>query len=185
MINEIEKSTREHMEKTLEALGNEFLTVRTGRASAAILDRVMVDYYGTSVPVTQIAGVKSPDAHLLVIEPWDKGALGPIEHAIQAANLGISPSNDGMVIRLPFPAPTEERRLDLVKQCKQMAEEARIAIRNIRRDANSKIEAAKKDSEISEDDMHRGEDSIQKITDSYVEKIDEALKAKEAEVMEV
>jgi ribosome recycling factor len=182
---DILNDARAHMDKTVKALAHEFSTVRTGRASGAVLDDIKIDYYGTPTPISQIAGIKSPEAHLLVIEPWDKTALKAIEHAIQASDLGITPSNDGNVIRLPFPPLTEERRKDLVKQCKHYAEEARVGVRQVRRDANGKLERAQKDSEISEDDLRRAEAETQKITDAHIAEIDEALKRKEAEVMEV
>jgi ribosome recycling factor len=183
--NEIMNDARAHMDKTVKALAHEFSTVRTGRASGAVLDDIKVDYYGTPTPVSQIAGVKSPEPHLLVIEPWDKSALKAIEHAIQASDLGITPSNDGSVIRLPFPPLTEERRKELVKQCSKYAEEARIGVRNIRRDANAKLAREQKEGEISEDDLRRSEAETQKLTDTHIAQIDEALKRKEAEVMEV
>jgi ribosome recycling factor len=183
--SEIMNDTRAHMDKTVKALAHEFTKVRTGRASAAVLEGIQIDYYGTLTPVTQLAGVKTPEAQMLVIEPWDKTALTAIEKAIQSSDLGITPSNDGSVIRLPFPALTEERRKDLVKQCKHYAEESRVAIRNLRRDANTRLVKAEKDSEISEDDLRRAESEIQKITDSHIHDIDETLKRKEAEVMEV
>jgi ribosome recycling factor len=182
---EIMNDARAHMDKTVKALAHEFSTVRTGRASGAVLDDIKVDYYGTPTPISQIAGIKSPEPHMLVVEPWDKSALKAIEHAIQASDLGITPSNDGSVIRLPFPPLTEERRKDLVKQCRHYAEEARVGVRNIRRDANGKLTRAEKDAEISEDDLRRAEADIQKLTDSHIAQIDEALKRKEAEVMEV
>jgi ribosome recycling factor len=182
---EIMNDARAHMEKSVKALAHEFTTVRTGRASAAVLEGILIDYYGTPTPITQLAGVKTPEAQMLVIEPWDKTALKTIEKAIQNSDLGITPSNDGSVIRLPFPQLTEERRKDLVKQCKHYAEEARIAVRNIRRDANSRLVKAEKDSEISEDDLRRAEAEVQKLTDSHIHDIDETLKRKEAEVMEV
>ena len=182
---EIMNDTRAHMDKTVKALAHEFSTVRTGRASGAVLDDIKVDYYGTPTPISQIAGIKSPEPHMLVVEPWDKSALKSIEHAIQASDLGITPSNDGSMIRLPFPPLTEERRKDLVKQCRHYAEEARVGVRNVRRDANTKLVRAEKDAEISEDDLRRAESEIQKLTDSHIAQIDEALKRKEAEVMEV
>jgi len=182
---EVMSDARAHMEKTVKALAHEFSTVRTGRATGAVLDDIKIDYYGTSTPISQIAGIKTPEPHMLIVEPWDKTALKAIEHAIQASDLGITPSNDGMLIRLPFPPLTEERRKDLVKQCKHYAEEARVAVRNIRRDANAKLTRAEKDAELSEDDLRRAEGEIQKLTDSYIAQIDEALKRKEAEVMEV
>jgi len=182
---DILNDARAHMDKTAKALAHEFSTVRTGRASGAVLDDIKVDYYGTPTPISQIAGIKSPEPHMLVIEPWDKSALKSIEHAIQASDLGITPSNDGMLIRLPFPQLTEERRKELVKVCKQYAEEARVGVRNIRRDANAKLARAEKDAEISEDDLRRAEAETQKLTDSHIQMIDDALKRKEAEVMEV
>lgn len=174
-----------HMSKTVKALGHEFTTVRTGRASGAILESISIDYYGTPTPVANLAGIKTPEPQLLVIEPWDKTALKAIEQAIQASDLGITPSNDGNVIRLPFPPLTEERRRDLVKLCKGYAEEAKIAVRNIRREANTKLERAEKAAEISEDDLRRAEVEIQKLTDNHIKDIDEAFKRKEAEIMEV
>jgi ribosome recycling factor len=174
-----------HMDKTVKALAHEFSSVRTGRASGAVLEGIKIDYYGTPTPISQIAGIKSPEPQTLIIEPWDKTALKAIEHAIMASDLGITPSNDGSMIRLPFPPLTEERRKELVKQCKHYAEEGKVAVRNIRRDANGKLERAQKDSEISEDDLRRAEVEIQKLTDAHVKEIDEALKRKEAEIMEV
>jgi ribosome recycling factor len=184
-VDEIIMQHGEQMDKSVENLHHEFAAVRTGRASAVMLERIMVDYYGTPTPVTQLAGVKSPEAHLLVVEPWDKSVLKDIEKAILGSDLGITPSNDGSIIRLPFPPPTEERRKELVKQCKQLAEEAKIAIRGIRRDANTKLERLMKDEDLSKDDEHRAEEQIQKLTDAHVLKIEESLKLKEAEVMEV
>ena len=185
MVNDILMQAEDRMQKVLASLGDNFASVRTGRANAMILDRIKVDYYGVPTPVNQMAGIKTPDAHLLVIEPWDKGVLGAIEQAILASDLGVTPSNDGSVIRLPFPALTEERRRDLVKQCKGYAEEARVAVRNARRDANSAIERSAKDDGLPEDDERRAETEIQKLTDRYVGLVDEAFKKKEAEVMEI
>jgi len=185
MIDEIMMQAEERMDKAVSSLGDNFASVRTGRANAMILDRIKVDYYGVSTPINQMAAVKTPDAHMLVIEPWDKSSLTPIEQAIQASDLGVSPSNDGAVIRLPFPALTEERRRELVKQCKTYAEEARVAVRNARRDANTAIEKLQKDSEISEDDAKRAEAECQKLTDRYVAEIESTFKKKEDEVMEI
>lgn len=182
---EILAFAREHMDKSLGSLAHEFSTVRTGRATGAVLENIKVDYYGTPTPITQMAGIKSPEPQMLVIEPWDKSVLSVMEKAIQASDLGITPSNDGSVIRLPFPPLTEERRKELVKNCKHYAEEAKVAVRNIRREANAKLERAEKAAEISEDDMRRAEAEIQKITDDHVKGIDDALKRKEAEIMEV
>ena len=183
--DEIMMTAEERMQNALDALGTSFGSVRTGRANAKVLDRIMVEYYGAMTPINQIAGVKSPDARLLVIEPWDKGALKPIEKAIQESDLGVTPNNDGAVIRLPFPELTEERRRELAKQCKTYAEEARVAVRNARRDANAALGKAEKAGEITEDDLRGGEADVQKLTDKYIAKIDDAFKAKESELMEV
>ena len=185
MIDEIMLETEEKMQRALGGLHNAFGTVRTGRANAMILDRIKVDYYGVPTPINQMAGVKTPDAHLLVIEPWDKGVLGAIEHAILESDLGVTPNNDGSVIRLPFPALTEDRRRDLVKQCKEYAEEARVAVRNARRDGNSHVAKCVKEDNLPEDEQRRAEAEIQKLTDKYVAEVDAAFKKKEAEVMEI
>ena len=185
MIDEIMLETEEKMQRAVNGLHNAFGTVRTGRANAMVLDRIKVDYYGVPTPVNQMAGVKTPEAHLLVIEPWDKGMLRAIEHAILESDLGVTPNNDGSVIRLPFPSLTEERRRDLVKQCKTYAEEARVAVRNARRDANTAIEKAVKNDNLPEDESKRAEAEIQKLTDKYVAEVDAVFKKKEAEVMEI
>lgn len=185
MIDDIMLQAEERMQKALNSLSDAFASVRTGRANAMLLDRVKVDYYGVPTPVNQMAGIKTPDAHMLVIEPWDKGVLGAIEHAIQQSDLGVTPSNDGSVIRLPFPALTEERRRELVKQCKGYAEEARVAVRKARQDANSAIDRCVKEESLPEDDQRRAETEIQKLTDKYVAEVDELFKKKEAEVMEI
>lgn len=185
MTDEILMTAEERMEKALVSLHDVFATVRTGRANAMVLDRIKVDYYGVPTPINQMAGVKTPDAHLLVIEPWDKGVLRAIEHAIQESDLGVTPSNDGSVIRLPFPALTEERRRELVKQCKTFAEECRVAVRNARRDANAAVEKAIKNDNLPEDEAKRAEAEIQKITDKYIADVDASFKKKEAEVMEI
>ena len=171
-----------NMGKCLETLKANFARVRTGRANAQILAPIMVDYYGQPTPITQLAGIKVPEASMLVVEPWDKSALRAIEKAIESSDLGITPSNDGTSIRLPFPKPTEERRKELVKECKELAEEARVSVRNVRRDVNGKIE---RDEELSDDEQSREKKAVQKITDSYVAKIEELLKTKSAEVMEI
>ena len=171
-----------NMGKCLDTLKANFARVRTGRANAQILAPIMVDYYGQPTPITQLAGIKVPEASMLVVEPWDKSALRAIEKAIESSDLGITPSNDGVSIRLPFPKPTEERRKELVKECKEIAEEARVAVRNVRRDVNGKIE---RDEALSDDEQSREKKAVQKITDSYVAKIDELLKTKSAEVMEI
>ena len=184
-IDDIKAQAEERMGKALSALHDNFSSVRTGRANAMALDRIKVDYYGVPTPVNQMAGVKTPDAHMLVIEPWDKTTLKAIEKAILESDLGVTPSNDGTVIRLPFPALTEERRRELVKQCKAYSEEARVAIRNIRRDANSAVEKCIKEDSLPEDEQRRAEGAIQKITDKFIAEVDESFKKKEAEVMEV
>ena len=173
---------KQHMDKCLEALQANFSRVRTGRANPHILDPIKVDYYGVATPITQVAAVKTPEAHMLMVEPWDKALLNAIVKAISASDLGITPSSDGTVVRLPFPAPTEERRRELVKECRELAEQAKVAIRNIRRDANNKLD---RDEELTEDEVRREQAKVQKHTDTYVAKIDEMLKAKEAEVMEI
>ena len=171
-----------NMGKCLDALKANFARVRTGRANAQILAPIMVDYYGQPTPITQLAGIKVPEASMLVVEPWDKSALRAIEKAIESSDLGITPSNDGVSIRLPFPKPTEERRREPVKECKELAEEARVSVRNVRRDVNGKIE---RDEELSDDEQSREKKAVQKVTDSYVAKIDELLKVKSSEVMEI
>ena len=181
-MSEITDYAKSHMEKCLKALQDNFSRVRTGRANPHVLDDIMVDYYGQKTPVTQLAGVKVPEAAMLVVEPWDKSSLRSIEKAIEASDLGITPGNDGVSIRLPFPKPTEERRKELVKDCNKYAEEARVAIRNARRDA---IHAAEKDEELSEDDVNREKKQIQKVTDEFVAKVDSMLKEKTSEVMEI
>ena len=185
MIEEIKKHTEEKMEKAIHALNSNFASVRTGRANAMVLDRIRVDYYGEPTPINQLAAVKTPDAHLLTIEPWDKGILRSIEHAILASDLGVTPSNDGSIIRLPFPELTGERRQELAKQCKGYAEEARVAIRNIRREANNEIAKTVKSENLPEDDQHYGESEIQKLTDKYIAEVDALYKKKEAEVTTV
>ena len=185
MVDDIMLQTEERMQGALHALGSNFAGVRTGRANAMVLDRIKVDYYGVPTPVNQMAGIKTPDAHLVVIEPWDKGVLGAIEHAILESDLGVTPSNDGSVIRLPFPTLTEERRRDLVKQCKAYAEEARVAVRRARQEANAAIERSVKEDNLPEDDERRAQAAVQKLTDKYVAEVDEAFKKKEAEVMEI
>ena len=185
MVDDIMLQAEERMQGALHSLASNFSSVRTGRANAMVLDRIRVDYYGVPTPVNQMAGIKTPDAHMLVIEPWDKGVLGAIEQAILASDLGVTPSNDGSVIRLPFPTLTEERRRDLVKQCKGYAEEARVAVRKARQEANAAIERSVKEDSLPEDDERRAQAEVQKLTDKYVAEIDEAFKKKEAEVMEI
>ncbi len=175
-------NANDKMEKCLHTLQEQFTRVRTGRANPHILDRIQVDYYGQATPITQLAAVKVPEASMLVVEPWDKSILNAIEKAIAGSDLGITPTNDGHMLRLPFPAPTEERRKELVKECRSLAEGSRVAIRNVRRDANSKID---RDEDLSEDDKRHEQSLIQKLTDSYIAQVEDKLKAKTAEIMEI
>lgn len=186
MVNDILAQAEERMKKVLASLGENFASVRTGRANAMVLDRIRVDYYGAPTPVNQLAGIKSPDAHMLVIEPWDKSSLKAIEHAIQESD----PGRDPVQRRLGHPpcrspALTEERRRELVKQCKGYTEEARVAVRTARRDANAAVEKSVKQDSLPEDEQRRAEAEIQKLTDKYIAEVDEAFKKKEAEVMEI
>jgi len=185
MIDQLQKTTEERMHKTVEATRSELATLRTGKASPALLDVVKVDYYGSSVPLKQVANVTAPEARLLVIQPWDKNLLHEIEKAILKSELGITPTNDGQVIRLPIPPLTEERRKDLVKLAHKIAENGRVAVRNIRRDAIEKLKKAEKDHQIPEDDSKRAQEKVQQTTDKYIKQIDEILHKKEQEIMEV
>lgn len=175
-------AAEERMMKSIDSLEYNFGRVRTGRANPRILDAIKVDYYGQPTPITQLAGVKVPEASMLLIEPWDKTALNNIEKAIRQSDLGITPSNDGRTIRLPFPQPTEERRRELARDCKTYAEECRISIRNARKDANRAID---RDEELSEDMQNSEKKKVQKLTDTYVGMVDDMLKQKTAEVMEI
>ena len=179
------KEIEAKMEKSINSLVNEFATVRAGRANPAILDSVKVEYYGTPTPITQMASVSVPEAHMIVIQPWDMNALKDIEKAINMSDLGINPNNDGKVIRLNFPPLTEERRKELVKDIKKMAESGKVAIRNIRRDGMDIFKAMKKNNEITEDDVKSAEKDVQDLTDKYVKKVDVLLDAKEKELMAI
>jgi len=185
MIDDLLSGASERMTKSVEATRNEFGSVRTGRASPALLDRVSVDYYGTSTPLTQLASVSAPEARLLTVEPYDPSALGDIERAIMNADLGITPGNDGNLIRISIPELTEERRKEMVKQARGIAEEGRIAIRNVRRDVMHDLRAMKEAGDVGSDDEHRGEESLQKLTDEHIKVLDEYLSRKEAEILEV
>ncbi len=185
MRKEVLSTTKENMNKTMEHVRHEFATIRTGRASTSLLDGISVDYYGSSVPLNQIANISVPEGRLLLITPYDKGTLGSIEKAILKSDLGLTPNNDGKLIRIPIPELTEERRKDLVKVVRRLAEDSRISIRNIRRDAKDRVKKGEKNGEISEDDSHRIMNEVQKVTDEFVGKIDEVLKAKEEEIMEI
>ncbi len=179
------KEYTSRMDKTLEVLGQQFAAVRAGRANAAVLDRITVEYYGVDTPLNQIGTIASPDPRTLTIQPWDTTLLKSIEKAIQASDLGINPQNDGRVIRLAFPQLTEERRKDLTKQVKKYGEEGKVAIRNIRRDAIERYKADKKKSVITEDDLKRIEKELQDITDKYIKDIDALCAKKEKELMEI
>lgn len=184
-MNELIKKTEERMDKTINALTREFGTVRAGRANPSVLDKVTVDYYGVATPIQQIATVSVPEARVLQIQPWDTTTLKLIEKAIQTSDIGINPNNDGRVIRLAFPPLTEERRKDLVKEIKKMAEDSKVAVRSVRRDAIEKLKALKKDNQITEDDQANGEKKIQTLTDKFCAEIDTLQAAKEKEILEI
>lgn len=184
-MEQVISDAESRMKKSLAAMEEEFDTIRTGRASAALFEKIKVEYYGNPTPLNQVASISIPESRLVVIQPWDKGLLNEIEKAIQKSELSLNPNNDGKVIRINIPPLTEERRKEYVKVAKNMAEQARVAIRNIRRDANDELKKQQKASDISEDDAKRGEDEIQKLTDSYVEKINQALEEKEKEILEI
>ncbi len=184
-VNGIITDAGDRMRKAVATVGHEFSTVRTGRASAAVLEDIKVDYYGTPTPLNTLAGISAPEPQMLLITPYDKTALKAMEKAIQASDLGLNPSNDGSVIRLPFPPLTEERRRELVKLCHGYAEAGRVAIRNIRRDAIEHLKKQEKERAISEDDLRRAEAETQKLTDAHTHEIDDMLKRKEQEIMEL
>jgi ribosome recycling factor len=185
MIDDIKRDAELRMKASIDALMRDLASIRTGRASPALVDRLTVDYYGTQTPLNQIAGVTAPEARLLVIQPWDKGALSAIERAIQMSDLGLTPNNDGQVIRLSIPQLTEERRKDLVKQLKSKIEDGKVSIRNVRRDAIDSLKELQKEKEIGEDDERRAESEIQDLTNKFIEEADALGQAKEEEVLEV
>lgn len=184
MPQSIKKHADERMDKAIGALRRDLATLRAGRATPALLDRIQVEYYGSMTPLNQLANINTPDSRTLLVQPWDKSSLGAIEKAIQKSDLGITPSNDGSMIRLGIPPLTEERRSELVKMTKKFGEEAKVAIRNIRRDANDDIKKLEK-TDISEDESRRHQDDIQKATDRFIAEVDKVLAAKEKEIMEV
>ena len=184
-MEELMMTFEEKMEKTLNSLNNEFATIRAGRANPHVLDKIVVDYYGTPTPIQQVGNVSVPEARMIVIQPWDASILKEVERAINASDLGITPTNDGKLIRLVFPELTEERRKELVKDIKKKGENAKVAIRNIRRDAIDAVKKKGKEDGISEDEIKDYEDDIQKNTDTYVKKIDKAVEAKSDEIMTV
>ena len=184
MIESIYQETRESMDKSIDSLKNEFKRVRTGRASPSLLDGIRVEYYGTMTPLNQMASLSAPESRLITIQPWDVSVIKDIEKAILKSDLGLTPSNDGKLIRISIPPLTEEGRKQLVKVIYKKSEEHRVAVRNIRRDSNDLLKGLKKDSEISEDDAFRAQDQVQKITDKYIKLIDDVCKEKEKEILE-
>lgn len=185
MVDDILEGTKSNMDKSIDNLRAELAGVRTGKANPALLDSIKVSYYGQTVPLKQIANIAVPDPRLITIQPWDKSIVSEVEKAIMASELGLNPQSDGTLIRLPIPALTEERRKDLVKLVKRIAEDTKVAIRNIRRDANDKIRKMEKDHTISEDEMHTNQDEVQTITNSFTEKVDHIIEAKEKEILEI
>jgi ribosome recycling factor len=185
MINEVKKSAEQKMQKSLEAFKHDLAKVRTGRAHTGLLDHIMVDYYGNDTPVNQVASVTLVDARTIGVQPWEKSMLGKIEKAIRDSDLGLNPASMGEIIRVPMPMLTEERRRDLIKLVRGEAENARVAVRNVRRDANTEFKSLLKDKDITEDEEHRGQEDIQKLTDKYVAEIDKALSVKETELLAV
>jgi ribosome recycling factor len=184
-IKEVENNAKGRMEKALGGLQHDMAGIRTGRASVNLLDNVRVDYYGTSTPINQVGTLHVPEPAMITVQPWDTSQIGAIEKAIRAADLGLNPSNDGKLIRVPIPPLTEERRKDLVKKLHGVAEDHRVALRNVRRDANEHVKRLLKDKTISEDDERRALEEIQKLTDSWIQKLDQAAKAKEKEILEI
>jgi len=185
MIDDVKKDVKHRMDQAVETVRTELAKLRTGKASPAILYGITVNYYGANTPLRQVGNVSAPEPRLLVVQPWDRSLLGEIEKAILKSDLGLNPTNDGIVIRVPIPTLTEERRQSLVKVAKKITEDGRVAVRNIRRDANEKLKKLEKDHKISEDDLHRSQDEMQKLTDECVKKLDEILALKEKEIMEI
>ena len=185
MAKQVIEQAKDKMTKSISAFSRELASIRAGRANASLLDRISVDYYGAATPINQIAGISVPEARLLVIQPYDRSALGDIEKAIMKSDLGITPTNDGALIRIMIPALTEERRKDLVKLVNKEAEQAKIAVRNVRRDANDDLKKLEKNGDITEDDLRGYGDDIQKLTDEFIVKVDQVAKDKEKEILEV
>ena len=184
-MKEIQNKLQQQMEKTIEALKHEFSTIRAGRANAQMLDKIRVDYYGTPTPINQVGSISVPEPRTLMINPWDKSAMKDIETAIRNSDLGLNPTNDGEVIRLNVPALTEERRKELCKQAKKASEEFKVRLRNERRDANDKLKKLEKEGEITEDDLKKAQDNVQKMTDKYTKEVDLLLEVKEKDIMAV
>jgi ribosome recycling factor len=185
MISDLNKTTEQKMQKSLEVLKGDLAKVRTGRAHTGLLDHIMVDYYGSMVPVNQVANITLVDSRTIGVQPWEKGLVQKVEKAIRDSDLGLNPANQGDLIRVPMPALTEERRKELIKVVRNEGEAAKVAIRNLRRDANQNLKDGVKDKEISEDDERRGQESVQKLTDKYVAEIDKLLAEKEHELMQI
>lgn len=185
MLEKLAAESEQKMQKAVEVLRRDYASLRAGRANPALLERVMVDYYGTPTPINQVGNIGVPEPRMLVVQPWDKTIIPAIEKAILKSDLGVTPNSDGNVIRIVIPQLTQERRKELAKVVKKKAEEARVAVRNIRRDFNDRLKAMEKRAEISEDDMRRQQDSLQKTTDNYIKMIDKTAEAKEQEIMEV
>lgn len=184
-VDDILLETEERMEKAVGSLDRDFTKLRTGRATTGLVDGIKADYYGTATPISQMASVAVPDSRTLTIQPWDKGGMAAIEKAILKSDLGLTPINDGKIIRISIPPLTEERRKDLVKVARKYGEEAKVAVRNVRRDANDSLKKAEKEKEITADDLKRSTDEVQKLTDKYVGEIDGRCAAKEKEIMEI
>ncbi len=185
MIDDLIEDSKRRMDKSVEAAAHSFDTVRTGRASAALLDRIQIDYYGQPTPLKQLATINVPEPRLLTIQPFDPSSIKAVERAILESDLGLTPSNDGKIVRLPIPQLTEERRKELVKVVRHLAEEGKVAIRNVRRDVMHDLKELVREGEVGDDEERRGEERVQKLTDEHVTKVDELLKRKEAEIMEV
>lgn len=183
MTDEVLKETRRKMDKVLEVMARDLSRVRTGRASVALLEGIKVDCYGTQMPLSQVASLAAPESRLLTVQPWDSAVLGDIEKAILKSDLGLNPVNDGKLLRLPIPPLTTERRKELVKIVKRMGEEAKVALRNLRREANEHLKDFKKEKVLSEDEAHRGQEEVQKVTDEYIKKVDTQAADKEKEIM--
>ncbi|MFA6508330.1 MAG: ribosome recycling factor [Treponemataceae bacterium] len=184
-MNKVNSAIEERMKKSIASLKDDFAAVRTGRASAALFDKLRVDYYGEKTPITQVANISVPEARLIVIQPWDRAMIGEIEKTVRGSELSLNPSNDGKVIRISIPPLTEERRKDLAKHAKAMAETSRVAIRNIRRDGNDELKKQLKDTDLTEDEEARASEELQKLTDNYIKDINRLLEEKEKEIMEV
>jgi len=185
MMKDVIKESEDKMKKSIEVLRKDLSTMRAGRANPSILDKLMVDYYGTATPVNQVANISAPEPRVLTIQPWDKSIIPIVEKAILKSDLGLNPSSDGSVIRIIIPQLTQERRLELVKTIKKKSEDTRVSLRNIRRDSNEKLKSLEKGKLITEDENKKGQDEIQKLTDKYIKDVDHVLEAKEKEIMEV